>query len=51
MYSLDVSYFVEDFDTIEELIYYVVQCGMDPNHEITRDGRGTGEMIIDLIQF
>jgi hypothetical protein len=29
MYSLDVSYFVEEFDTIEELIYYVVQCGMD----------------------
>ena len=32
MYSLDVGYFVEKFDTIEELIDYVVQCGMDPNH-------------------
>jgi hypothetical protein len=24
---------------------------MDPNYEITRNGQGTGEMIIDLIQF
>jgi|TARA_B100001093_G_scaffold511957_1_gene580878 hypothetical protein len=51
MYSLDVSYFVEEFDTIEELINYVVQRGMDPNHEITRDGRPTGEQAIELMQF
>ena len=51
MYSLDVGYFVEKFDTIEELIAYVVQCVMDPNHEITRDGRPTGELAIELIQF
>tara|TARA_R110001592_G_scaffold8840_1_gene47868 strand:- start:305 stop:460 length:156 start_codon:yes stop_codon:yes gene_type:complete len=51
MYSLDVGYFVEKFDTIEELIDYVVQCGMDPNHEITRNGRLTGELAIELIQF
>tara|TARA_R110000737_G_scaffold348260_1_gene381693 strand:+ start:292 stop:447 length:156 start_codon:yes stop_codon:yes gene_type:complete len=51
MYSLDVGYFVEKFDTIEELIDYVVQCGMDPNHEITRDGRPTGELARDLIWF
>ena len=51
MYSLDVSYFVEEFNTIEELIYYVIQCGMDPNYEITRNGKPTGEFAIDLIQF
>jgi hypothetical protein len=51
MYSLDVSYFVEEFDTIEELINYVVQRGMDPNHEITCDGQPTGEQAIELMQF
>jgi hypothetical protein len=24
---------------------------MDPNYEITRNGKGTGEMAIDLIQM
>jgi hypothetical protein len=51
MYRLDVSYFEEEFDTIEELINYVVEYGMDPNHEITRDGRPTGEQAIELMQF
>jgi hypothetical protein len=51
MYSLDVSYFVEEFDTLEELMDYVVQHGMDPNQEITHNGKPTGELAIDLIQF
>jgi hypothetical protein len=29
----------------------VVSSGMDPNYEITRNGKGTGERAIDLIQF
>jgi hypothetical protein len=51
MYSLDCDYFVEEFSSIEKLIYYVEQVGMDPNYEITRNGKLTGEMVIDLIQF
>ena len=51
MYSLDCDYFVEEFDTIERLLYYVEQVGMDPNYEITRNGKGTGEWLIDLIKF
>jgi len=51
MYSLDCDYFVEEFSSIEKLIYYVEQVGMDPNYEITRNGKPTGEMVIDLIQF
>jgi len=51
MYSLNCSYFVEEFNTLNELLYYVEQVGMDPNYEITRDGKGTGEYVIDLIQF
>ncbi len=51
MYSLNCNYFVEEFSSLDELINYVIQVGMDPNYEITRNGKLTGEMVIDLIQF
>lgn len=51
MYSLDCSYFNWQFPTINKLIDYVVQHGMDPNYEITYNGKPTGEMVIELIQF
>lgn len=51
MYSLTCDYFTSEFQTIDELIDHVVSSGMDPNYEITRNGKGTGEMAIDLIQF
>jgi hypothetical protein len=51
MYSLNCDYFVEEFSSLDELINYVMQVGMDPNYEITRNGKLTGEMVIDLIQF
>ena len=51
MYSLDCRYYDEEFDTIDELIDNVVSSGMDPNYEITRNGIGTGENIIDLMPF
>jgi hypothetical protein len=51
MYSLDCSYFRKEFYTIDELVACIVSSGMDPNYEITKDGVGTGEMAIDLIQF
>jgi hypothetical protein len=51
MYSLDCSYFVEEFNTLNELLYYVVEVGMDPNYEITRNGKPTGEYLIEHIVF
>lgn len=51
MYSLDCQYYIKVFKTIDELIFDVTQSGMDPNYEITRNGKGTGEMLIDLIKF
>ena len=51
MYSLDCDYFDKEFEQRSELINYVMSSGMDPNYEITRNGIGTGEMLIDLIQF
>jgi hypothetical protein len=51
MYSLDCSYYTAEFETLDELIEEVMINGMDPNYEITRNGKPTGEMVIDLIQF
>lgn len=51
MYSLDCNYFDEEFDTMSELVDYVIYSGMDPNWEITIDGEPSGEQIIDLLDF
>jgi hypothetical protein len=51
MYSLNCNYFVEEFSSIDELINYAMQVGMDPNYEITRNGKLTGEMLIELIGY
>ena len=37
-YSLDCSYYNEEFDLIDELIDDIASSGMDPNYEITRNG-------------
>jgi len=51
MYSLNCDYFVEEFNSIEKLINYVEQVGMDPNYEITRNGKCTGELLVNLIGY
>ena len=51
MYSLDCNYYQAEFPTIEELIFHIMLSGMDPNYEITRNGKGIGEMAIDLIRY
>jgi hypothetical protein len=51
MYSLKCNYYQAEFKTIQELIFHIMLSGMDPNYEITRNGKGTGEMAIDLIQM
>jgi hypothetical protein len=51
MYSLKCDYYEKEFPTLDALLEDVVLSGMDPNYEITRDGRPTGELAIDLIQF
>ena len=51
MYSLKCSYYTREFKSIDELINDIIKSGMDPNYEITRNGKGTGERAIDLIQF
>ena len=51
MYSLDCSYYKNEFATISELVNAVQISGMDPSYEITRNGVCTGECVIDLMQF
>ena len=50
MYSLNCSYYKAQFPTIGDLVAHILILGMDPNYEITFNGKCTGEMAIDLIQ-
>lgn len=51
MYSLDCTYYTREFATIDELLGDIVLSGMDPNYEITRNGRPTGETAASLLVF
>ena len=51
MYSLNCDYYTAEFPTLGDLIAHIMISGMDPNYEITRNGKGTGEMAIDFVEF
>ena len=51
MYSLNCKYFSEEFESINDLVEYCTVHGMDPNYEITRNGNGIGEELIDFMVF
>lgn len=51
MYSLNCAYYTAEFKTIGDLIAHIIVSGMDPNYEITYNGKGTGEMAINLLGF
>lgn len=51
MYSLDCKYYDKEFKTIDELVQDIIDSGMDPNYEITKDGKVIGEQAIDFISF
>ena len=51
MYTLKCSYYTKQFKTVNELINDIIDSGMDPNYEITYNGKSTGQEAIDLIQF
>ena len=50
-YSLDCKYFNYEFDTIEDLVDYIMINGVDPNYEITKNNKGIGEKAIELIYY
>jgi len=49
MYTLDCSYYEKSFETIDALIDDVMYSGMDPSYEILKDGKKTGEQLIDFL--
>lgn len=49
MYSLDCSYYKAEFPTLGDLIAHIMISGMDPNYEITFNGKKTGEIAVDLL--
>jgi hypothetical protein len=51
MYSLDCEYYTKEFLSIDALLTDIAISGMDPNYEITYNGKPTGELAIDLLQF
>ena len=51
VFSLDCSYFNKNFTSIADLIEYITINGMDPNYEITKNGKHTYQKAINLIQF
>jgi hypothetical protein len=51
MYSLNCSYYTKSFETLNDLIDDVLQNGMDPNYEITKNGKGIGEELIEYMEM
>ena len=51
MYSLNCMYYGAKFPTLGDLIAHVMISGMDPDYEITLNGKGIGEKAIDYISF
>ena len=51
MWSLDCCYYEAEFPTIGDLIAHIMISGMDPNYEITCNGKGMGEKAVDYITF
>ena len=48
-YSLDCSYYNEKFITLDELLDDIASSGMDPNYEITKNNKRTGDQAIELM--
>ncbi len=51
MYSLDCEYFKAEFKSVNDLLDYIIQTGMDPNYKITRNGKSIGEKASDYIKM
>jgi|694.fasta_scaffold19139_18 hypothetical protein len=49
-YGIEDPNFTQQFDTLQELIDAVIETGADPNWRLTRNGKPTPELLIDLIQ-
>lgn len=50
-YSLDCPYYTRTFSTLDDLIRDIIMTGMDPDHEVTVNGKGIGQAAIEFMQF
>ena len=50
-YSLKPDFLTKEFDTMEELLDYVLDFGVDPSYEITINGEPSGETAMDFLGF
>ncbi len=50
-YSLDCTYYTKSFPTLDGLINDIMSSGMDPNYEITLNGKRTREIAADYLQY
>lgn len=48
-YSLKPDFLPKEFDTMEELLEYVLDFGVDPSYEITINGEPSGETAMDFL--
>jgi hypothetical protein len=51
MYSLECSYYKKQFNNLDELIKDVINSGMDPNYNITINGKRTDNVLVDFIWY
>jgi hypothetical protein len=51
MFSLNCTYYTKQFHTAEELVIDATLEGVDLDEEILFNGRKTGEILADLVQF
>jgi hypothetical protein len=51
MFSLNCPYYTNEFYTAEELGIAAAIAGVDLDEEVLFNGRKTGEILADLVQF
>ena len=49
MYSLNCTYYKAEFKCIGDLIAHIMISGMDPDYEITFNGKGIGQNAIEFL--
>jgi hypothetical protein len=48
-YSLDCSYYTRTFSTLDDLLNDIIMTGMDPDYEITVNGKGIGQTAVEFL--
>lgn len=49
MWTIDCEYYDQEWESLDELLDDIISTGMDPNYDIMRNGKHTGETAWELI--